>query len=197
MSLHLHWSTGKGQILQLNKARIAKHTSGHFSVSVSVIFGRSFICFSKHAVKREISQMASSVASVSCKQHSGQLNQKFQFEIFFSFLVYKCWREQWSETKWKTTISLLNIPHARHTPPPTRKTCHNDFVVSRGEVKGHRHREHILILSGKLGRVQAQVPDSKIKTFFLKHIEVQVKNKELLQWDRQMHTERESSLHFF
>lgn len=74
-----------------------------------------------------------------------------------------------------TPMPTIPPPH-----PPTRKTCHNDSVVSRGEVKGHRHREHILILSGKLGRVQARVPDSKIKTL-KKHIEVQVKNKELLQ----------------
>lgn len=48
-------------------------------------------------------------------------------------------------------------------PPPSEKTCHIDAVVSHGEVKGHRHREHILILLGKLGRVEARVPDSKKK----------------------------------
>lgn len=57
-------------------------------------------------------------------------------------------------------------PTPRYPAPPTpplRKTCHNDAVVSQGEVKGHRHREHILILLGKLGRVKARVPDSRKK----------------------------------
>lgn len=101
------------------------------------------------------------------------MNQKFHFKIFFCcFLVYKCWRVV--QSNHEKQLLCFWTP----TPPPPEKTCHKDSVVSQGEVKGYRHREHILILSGKISCVEAQVPDSKNyrKTTKTTNIEVQVKN---------------------
>lgn len=68
----------------------------------------------------------------------------------------------------------------RHTPEKHATTT----VVSQGEVKGHRHREHILILSGKLramSRRRSLIENKKIIKVKEKHTEVQVKNNELLR----------------
>lgn len=107
--------------------------------------------FSKHAVKSETS-LTGFICSitVSCKQHSGQLNLKFQFEIFFS-----CVQSSGHRVENNHFVPLF------HPAPLPSKYMPQRHCVPQGEVKGHRHREHILILMGKLGRVEAWVPDSK------------------------------------
>lgn len=57
--------------------------------------------------------------TVSCKQHSGQFNLKFQFEISF---LYKCWRGQWSNVKWKITILLFEQSIPFPAIPPSCPT---------------------------------------------------------------------------
>lgn len=98
---------------------------------------------------------------------------------------------EWSNAEWIKNILLLKIPTGcppfypvlpRHTPEKHATTT----VVSQGEVKGHRHRKHIVILSGKLRAVSRrrsliENKQKKIVKVKEKHTEVQVKNNELLR----------------
>lgn len=192
MWLYLHWSVAIRKVhIQLKSARNAKHTSIHLQ---QCDVGRSSLCFSKHKIKSKTSQQAlSSVASLSVANNIAGTCKNFNLKCLFFFCTNT--KEQWSDAKWKiTNLPLNSPPRSPLSHPISKKMPQRHCCFTR---RGHRHREHILILSGKLGPVEARVPDSKRKQNPREHTEVQVKHKELLQRDLQMHTKQESVVCIF